>query len=236
MNYSAPAPQQPSFHTPNQHAQQQQTQALGLLIPGGPVRTDFVPVDASGLKFSLQLFCPGDLPTPIASVNEIVFFILPSIPLPPDHGIIVYWQISAQPSQQNPSQSASTGFELLGAVTPDRPSGVFQTGWSEHVQLMEVSSTGLPVILTIGVSLEPLATIQNLQGNTNLPVNSTSSRRLFVAQKIASDLFKFMQSFDTGTGGLQHMVVPKNIFDRWFTRFQNRFQRDPNFFLKTNDE
>jgi hypothetical protein len=44
-----------------------------------------------------------------------------------------------------------------------------------------------------------------------------------------------MQSFDTGAAGASQMVVPNNIFDRWFRRFENRFQRDPNFFLKSDD-
>jgi hypothetical protein len=55
-----------------------------------------------------------------------------------------------------------------------------------------------------------------------------------VAQKIATDLFHFMQSFDTGAVAGQ-MVVPNNIFDRWMQRFEARFKRDPNFFMKTQE-
>jgi hypothetical protein len=204
-------------------------QAFGLVVPGGPVRTDFVPVDASGLKFSLRLNCPGDLPTPLTSVTELVFFLLPSAPLPPDLGVLCYWQIEAATVAPGQGTPASTGFELLGAITPTRPSSVFHTGWSEHEQVNEVTSLGVPVTVTIGVSLEPLATLDNV-GAMN-----TKQGRLFIAQKIASDLFKFMQSFDTGAAGASQMVVPNNIFDRWFRRFENRFQRDPNFFLKSDD-
>jgi hypothetical protein len=204
-------------------------QFFGLVVPGGPVRTDFMPVDATGLKFALRLNCPGDLPTPLTSVTELVFFLLPSAPLPPDLGVLCYWQIEAAAAASGQGPAANTGFELLGAITPTRPSSVFHTGWSEHGQVIEVTSSGVPVTVTIGVSLEPLATLENV-GAIN-----TKQGRLFIAEKIASDLFRFMQSFDTGAAGAGQMVVPNNIFDRWFKRFENRFRRDPNFFLKSDD-
>lgn len=200
-------------------------QSFGLIVPGGPVRTQFAPVDNTGMKFALRLNCPGDMPTPLTSVTELVFFLLPNVTLPPDHGVLCYWQMEAAAGTTH----ASTGFELLGAITPNQPSRVLATGWSEHEQLLEVSKVNAAVVVTIAVSLEPLANIQNLS------VNPANQGRLFVAQKIASDLFKFMGSFDTGAAGTNQMVVPKNIFDRWFTRFENRFKRDPNFFLKADD-
>jgi hypothetical protein len=204
-------------------------QAFGLVVPGGPVRTDFTPVDSTGLKFALRLNCPGDLPTPLTSVTELVFFLLPSVPLPPDLGVLCYWQIEAAAAAPGQGPHASTGFELLGGITSTRPSSVFYTGWSEHGQVNEVTDIGVPVTVTIGVSLEPLANLENVRA-----VN-TKQGRLFIAEKIASDLFKFMQSFDTGAAGAGQMVVPNNVFDRWFKRFTNRFQRDPNFFLKSDD-
>ncbi len=83
-------------------------------------------------------------------------------------------------------------------------------------------------MVTFGVSLESLDNIQNLN------IKSDQEQRLFVAQRIATDLFQFMQSFDTGGQSQGRMVVPNNIFDRWMKRFEARFRRDPNFFLKSN--
>jgi hypothetical protein len=61
-----------------------------------------------------------------------------------------------------------------------------------------------------------------------------------VAKKIATDLFNFLQSFgDTGTGGNVKngwMMVPVNVFDRWFKRFEGKIERDPNFFMKSSVE
>jgi protein Hikeshi len=199
---------------------------FGLIVPGCPVRTDFSPVDAT--KFAMTLTCPGDIGVPLQSVREVVVFST-TTPIPPDLGVLCYWQLTAVSSNPT-SLNASTGFELLGAITASQPSAVFQTGWSENEQLAELLSSqnsGM-VTITIGLSLEPVSNIQNI-GALNSKVEQG---KLYVAQKIAADLFKFMQSFDTGTSGSNMMVVPNNVFDRWFRRFENRFRRDPNFFLK----
>jgi hypothetical protein len=198
--------------------QQQQQHALGLIVAGRPVRTDFVPVDATGTKFALTLNSPGDLPSPPTLVNELVFFL--GAPLPPNHGLLLYWQLSYQHEQ--------SGFELLGSLTMDRPSEIVRTGWSEHDQFLTIPPQQ-HVTVTIGVSIEPLESVRNLANHTTL----NHSRRPLVAQKIAQDLYNFMQSFDTG-GEVrnQQMVVPQNIFERWWKRFESKSKRDPNFFLK----
>ncbi|GKY90910.1 hypothetical protein MPSEU_000065000 [Mayamaea pseudoterrestris] len=231
MNFTLPTQTNGGPTVAQQQPQQQQQHLFGLVVNGCPVRTDFAPVDASGQKFALRLHCPGDLPAPLSSISEIVLFLMPNVPLPPNYGVLVYWQITADvpvaPNQVPPS----TGFELLGSLTPTIPSRVFATGWSEHEQLLEVSSSNQPVYVTIGVALEPL---QNVLNVSNAPADM-HNRRLMVAQTIAYDLFTFMQSFDTGSGGSNQMVVPKNIFDRWFQRFEAKFRRDPNFMMRKKD-
>ena len=191
-------------------------QLLGFVVPGGPVRTDFVVTDTT--KFTLTLNAPGDLPLPISSVSDVVCFLLPNTPIPPTHGLLIYWQVVAP--------DFATGFELLGALTPSRPSCIFRTNWAQHEQVAALQAPACQVVL--GVSMERLEEIQNL------PSESFDSR-LFVAQKIATDLFHYMQSFDTGTGGSGQLVVPTNVFDRWMKRFEGRFRRDPNFFMKNQD-
>ena len=196
------------------------TQLLGFIVPGGPVRTDFVPADATGLKYTLTLQAPGDLPLPLTTVTEVVCFLLPGATLPPQHGILIYWQI-ASPNNE------ATGFELFGSITPDRPSVVFRTGWSLNEAIANIHQQSL-LTVTLGLSVEPLSNIENIQ------VDSGYESRLHVAKQIATDLFTFMQSFDTGAVG-NMMTVPTNIFDRWMTRFEARFRRDPNFFMKNEN-
>ena len=110
----------------------------------------------------------------------------------------------------------------------DRPSQIFRTGWSEHETLLEIMSSNIPVVVTFGISVEPLESIENVQAVDRV------ENRLVVAQKIAADLFRYMRSFDTG-GNYGQMLVPNNIFDRWMRRFEARFRRDPNFFLKAEE-
>lgn len=202
---------------------------VGFFVPGGPVRTDFVPADASGYKRTLQMFSPGDLPSPLASVTQLSCFLWPDSQLPPSMGVMIYWQISGVQDPNNNVPPPSTGFELLGSLTPGTPSQVFRTGWSEHEQLLGIMSANIPVVVTFGISVEPLESIDNVR------VVDRVENRLFVAQKIAADLFRFMRSFDTGSGGGGQILVPTNIFDRWMKRFEARFRRDPNFFLKSEE-
>jgi Protein of unknown function (DUF775) len=205
---------------------------VGLLIPGASLKSEFIPVDASGFKFSLTLSA-SDFPGPLLSVIEIVVFLLPTTQLPDSHGVLLYWQVSVgePPSHDRSHLSLGTGFELLGALTSSKPSGVFPTRWSENEQVVELVASGRPLTVTIGVSFEPLGNVFNLSASLADPHSS----RLLVAQRIASDLFRFMHSFDTGAAGSTNMVVPCNIFDRWLKRFESRFRRDPNFFLRTDE-
>lgn len=216
-------------------------EVFGAVVPGRPVRTDFAPIDATGLKFVLNLNCPGDLAHPLSTIPEIVFFLLPGIELPPDHGVLVYVQLVPATNLLDPGIAASlAGFQLLGAITRDHPSSVLSTGWGEKEELIDLSNRGVPITVTIAASIEPMPNLQNLgvaplSPNNPFTSNNSNEKRLHVAQQIAYDLFYFMQSFDTGAGGPGNMVVPQNIFDRWFKRFENRFRRDPNFFMKKRD-
>lgn len=194
---------------------------FGIIVPGMPVRYDFAPVDGSGTKFALQLQSPGDLPSPLTLVNEVVGFL--GTALPAGQGVLLYWQL-VLPQEQS-------GFELLGALTTDNPSQILRTGWSEHDQFLSIPPQQ-PVTINIGLSIEPLEVVTNLAATAT----AKNSKRPLVAQKIAQDLYNFMQSFDSSGGNTNgQLVVPQNIFERWWKRFETKSRRDPNFFLKTAD-
>ena len=124
------------------------------------------------------------------------------------------------------SKPTTTEFELVGAIANHKPSGVFRTGWATNETLSSAinSPCGSIVTVNLGVSIEPQANITNLGA---MPDNTTH-----IAKNIAMDLFNYMQSFDTGSGGAGNMVVPNNVFDRWMTRFESKFRLDPNFYNK----
>mmetsp|Transcript_31452 Transcript_31452/g.76057 ORF Transcript_31452/g.76057 Transcript_31452/m.76057 type:complete len:220 (-) Transcript_31452:317-976(-) len=214
--------------------QQPSSQVLGVLIPGGVVRTDFIPSDPSGTKFTLAL--TGISGKDISTVSELVFFLLPGVSLPQDHGAMLFWQIVSTPSSDTMSSTpftttgtTTTEFELVGAIANHRPSGAFRTGWSTNETLVSaIHSPSSTITINLGVSIEPMSSVQN--------VGLVQDKTTHVAKKIAMDLFNYMQSFDTGSGGGGNMVVPKNIFERWMSRFETKAKVDPIFFMKSSDD
>jgi hypothetical protein len=258
----SPVAQQQQQQFLSQHLPQQQQQLgqplFGLIAASAAVRTDFSPVEGSNdTKFTLSVTTnPGDFPSPLTSIHELVFFLLPgaSSVLPLNSGLLVYWQVEVVSSGNQQQQS---GFELLGSLVPsERRSDVFRTGWSEREEFIGLDRQQPPpaVRVNFGISIEPIEVVRNLtnasSGNsgsnnnnsvgTNNPMGASPSaaadKRPLVAQKIAKDLYNFMLSFDTGGArGNQTMTVPANIFDRWWKRFEAKLKRDPNFFLKNDD-
>lgn len=253
MSFSQTQPQihQMSFdQVQPQAAQEQQqinpaTQIFGLIVPGRNVLTNFVPTDLTGTKFTMTLnfSCATDTDSPL-SVPDLVFFLLPNINLPEQSGAVLYWSATAATptndgSGMNGSTSSSSGFELLGALTPSKTSGVFRTGWASHEALLSLlqslssPSSLIPapgITVTLGVSIEPLENIANL----NISEGGVDDRKN-VGKKIALDLYNFLQSFDDGGGNARTagwMTVPTNVFDRWYRRFEGKIVRDPNFFMK----
>ena len=117
-------------------ATRQQQQALppvqlfGMVCPGCPVRTDFAPADASGLKFAMTLA----LPVHPALISDLVFFFLPGAieSLPPQHVALLYWQATTVTTGSPMPLTETTGFELLGAISPDRPSTILRTSWGTN--------------------------------------------------------------------------------------------------------
>jgi hypothetical protein len=205
-------------------------QLFGMVCPGCPVRTDFVPADASGLKFAMTL----TLPVHPALVSDLVFFFLPGAieSFPPQHGALLYWQATTVTSGSPMPLTETTGFELLGAISPDRPSAILRTSWATNdVLAAHASSTNtfVSITITLGVSIEPLPNISNLQ-----IAEKGAEDRLNVAKKIAKNLFTYMQSFDD-TSRPGWMTVPTNVFQGWLTRFENKSRVDPNFFMKSED-
>mmetsp|Transcript_4835 Transcript_4835/g.5310 ORF Transcript_4835/g.5310 Transcript_4835/m.5310 type:complete len:184 (-) Transcript_4835:43-594(-) len=176
---------------------------FGLVIPGRPLITEFQPIDPTKAITIVE--------NP-AIVTEITFFLLPTTPVPPGYGAILYYSI---PPFSN--------WVLLGSVDPTKPSGTFRTGWSSNEDVRHCP------LIQLGVSLEPLETIKNLEIS-----GSGVEDRFTFAHKIALDLFQYMTSFSSGDASSQGMmVVPMNIFDKWFERFERKYKIDPNFMMKS---
>lgn len=53
-------------------------------------------------------------------VPELTFFLLPTTPIPPGYGAVLYYSIP-------PFET----WELIGSVFPEKPSGSFRTGMTD---------------------------------------------------------------------------------------------------------
>ena len=175
---------------------------FGLVVAGRNVTTDWLPTS--------ETRCISELHEP-TSCNEITFFLLPQVSIPPGYGAVLYYSKSPMYDQ----------WEMIGAVTPEKPSGIFRTGWSTKEDMY-----GCPVVQLL-VSLETYQTIANLE----LLSSGVDDRKEF-AIKIARDLFLYMTSFSQQTQLGEMLVVPTDILDKWIERFNRRYSIDPNFMLK----
>ena len=147
-------------------------------------------------------------------VRELCIFLLNNFTLPPDKALAVYVQSPGSP------------FVFCGAITLTRPSAVLTLAWPEpggdaaNMPLQIASADAAPISAKIGVSVEDLASLPSL--------DVTAEKRIErLALKVGENLFNFMQSF-CGVDGSK-LVVPMDILDRWFKKFQDRAKRDPEY-------
>jgi len=211
------------------------TQPFALLLPGtgNSLLTEFTPTDPSNMKFTLSLpfLSPSQHSTGIDNpllVSDLVFCLLPGVPLPPNTGAFLYWSAS---SNDHMLQQNNIEFDILGVLSSSKISGIFRTGWgsNEPLHALIQSSSSAGITMKFGVSIEPLENAHNI----GIDVTGIDYRGK-TAKNVALDLFNYMRSFDDGSGGKPGwMTVPNNIFDRWLKRFEGKLERDPNFFMKT---
>ncbi|KAM7268468.1 hypothetical protein ACFE04_010634 [Oxalis oulophora] len=151
------------------------------------------------------------------TVRDLCIFLLNNFTLPADKALAVY------------IQSPGSQFLFVGAVTVARPSAVLSLPWPEPGPIVVGGTMQLtapdaaPLSAKIGVSVEDLAVLPSLD-----VVAENKIERL--AMRVGENLFNFMQSF-CGVDGSK-LVVPMDILDRWFKKFQEKAKRDPEF-LKT---
>nr|XP_043629513.1 protein Hikeshi [Erigeron canadensis] len=148
------------------------------------------------------------------SIGEVCIFLLNNFTLPPDKALAVYIQSPGSP------------FVFVGAVTLTRPSAVLSLQWPDAAAVdgggggLLTSPDAPPLSAKIGVSVEDLAALPSLDVSAEKKIQR-------MAMKVGENLFNFMQSF-CGVDGSK-LVVPMDILDRWFKKFQDRSKRDPEY-------
>lgn len=152
------------------------------------------------------LTCAGEA---YDQIREVCIFLLNNFTLPPDKALAVYIQAPGSP------------FQFCGAVTLARPSAVLSLNWPEPGgQLQLTAPDAAPLSAKIGVSVEDLASLPSLDV-------AAEKRIERLAMKVGENLFNYMQSF-CGVDG-SRLIVPMDILDRWFKKFQERAKRDPEY-------
>ncbi|RDX73616.1 Protein Hikeshi, partial [Mucuna pruriens] len=143
-------------------------------------------------------------------VRELCIFLLNSFTLPPEKALAVYIQSPGSP------------FVFCGAVTVARPSAVLTLAWPEPGAggMLQLTADAQPLSAKIGVSVEDLASLPSLDVAAEKRIEG-------LAMKVGENLFNFMQSF-CGVDGSK-LIVPMDILDRWFKKFQERAKRDPEY-------
>ncbi|KAK3020051.1 hypothetical protein RJ639_003364 [Escallonia herrerae] len=143
------------------------------------------------------------------SIREVCIFLINNFTLPQDKALAVYIQSPGSP------------FIFCGAVTLVRPSAVLSLPWPEPGGQMQLTAAdAAPVSAKIGMSVEDLASLPSLDVAAERKIER-------LAMKVGENLFNFMQSF-CGVDG-NKLVVPMDILDRWFKKFQERAKRDPEY-------
>ena len=174
---------------------------LGLLLPGRPVRTDFIP--SSQGKWYLDVSFPRD-------ISEVGAFLLPGAQLPLGGGLAFFYSLPPFDS-----------YTALGVLTATIPSAVWPTGWSATPEIAALPS------IRVGVSLETAETCENL---ATARANRAEARAAGFAQALAADLGTFLSSFAQKLPELgERLVVPPTALNTWLKRVAERFRRDPEF-------
>ena len=103
------------------------------------------------------------------------------------------------------------GWQFRGGVSSAHPSETMPLSWPPGEGAVQV-----------GVSVEPAAELAQKEG-------SRVAEKADFARRVALHLYNFLSSFSASA------ALPADLIDRWFKRFQDRFQRDPEFLTRIQD-
>ncbi|KAH3947087.1 hypothetical protein HBH53_125100 [Parastagonospora nodorum] len=207
------------------------TVPIGVIISGRPVLTDARAV--SETQFAFQI--PSQ-----PSFSHIVVFLLPGITLPDGTAAAVYAQLPG-----------AAQVKLLGAIANEKPSAIFKVidkaggpaggGLGDEDVMVDESMNGNGV-LALGISIEPAqqvaaaleqqkaqnAAVAPKTGNEIVLRSQTTVTTKVLAQRIIKNCYDFLTSWGSGD------TVPLKAFQAWWTKFENKIERDPGFLERSD--
>ncbi|KAL8958922.1 MAG: hypothetical protein Q9183_005742 [Haloplaca sp. 2 TL-2023] len=225
-----------------------QVPPFGVILPSRPVITNPTSISPSQYAFNLSI---------APSFSHVVVFLVPGTPLPVDTLAAVYIQFP------------NTEFKLLGAIGDEKQTAIFRvrnsdgnsaTGLSTTTaeeEMTDVQDTSQPTVdgqITIGISIEPTATIAaqlaSLKDSSSSSTPQTSSALVIarppssqpspvstkvLAQRIIKNAFNFLASFAGQTTVGEEEMVPLRSFRGWWEKFERRVELDPGFLERESD-
>eukprot|EP01059_Diplonema_ambulator_P030366 TRINITY_DN516_c0_g3_i1.p1 TRINITY_DN516_c0_g3~~TRINITY_DN516_c0_g3_i1.p1 ORF type:complete len:205 (+),score=21.88 TRINITY_DN516_c0_g3_i1:63-617(+) len=180
---------------------------FGCIQPGSPPAYNFRQVDSE--RWVLDL---GYL-----TADQIVVFLTGVQGCPDGKGVGIYL-----------SRTGEQNFEYIGSLKNERPTGIFKV----PVSFLEVSRQ---FSFTLGLSLDPLASILNLEsgGMTELQAQNRSLTYVSLARKLTADLINYITSFvkaDPNIG--EYLLTPNQVVSSWLNRVVTKLQQDPDWWSK----
>ncbi|KAF2829367.1 DUF775-domain-containing protein [Ophiobolus disseminans] len=202
---------------------------IGVIISGRPVLTAARVVSETQFAFEI----PSQ-----PSFSHIVVFLLPGIALPDGTAAAVYAQLPGTPQ-----------FKLLGAIANEKPSAIFKVidkaggpaggGLGDDDAMVDESANNDTTPLALGISIEPaqqVAAALEAQKAQTAPSNAGNAMVLrcqntvttkVLAQRIIKNCYDFLASYGSDT-------VPMKAFEAWWTKFENKIERDPGFLERSD--
>lgn len=142
-------------------------------------------------------------------VKEMCIFLLNDKSLIPTKALAVY------------VQAPGSTFQYRGAVHIGCPSANLALLWP--IAPHSLTSNQPISSAQIGVSVEDLATLPALNVGSQSKIEQ-------IARKVGENLFNYMMSFCTVYNN--QLLVPKDVFDQWFMKFQEKVKKDPEYLNK----
>lgn len=199
---------------------------FGVICAGRAAQTDFQQVDNN--KYGIQIQNGG-------TVNHIVVFLLPGAILDPAVAASVYFQLPGG------------DFQLLGALSVSKPSAIFKLNNTGSLindsldpdEMMDEGAQQQQVPISIGISLEPVATVEeqlnalkaSRDSNSALvtsasikPTVTNSQQTAVLANKIIQNAYNYLSGFTVNNN-----MVSMNHFNDWWNKFKSKMANNPNF-------
>mmetsp|Transcript_4418 Transcript_4418/g.3658 ORF Transcript_4418/g.3658 Transcript_4418/m.3658 type:complete len:162 (+) Transcript_4418:177-662(+) len=120
--------------------------------------------------------------------------------------------------------------QFLGAISNNRPSDIFNTGFSLNPSVNELTE------LKFVIKAEPLESLKEI-----VEESKNNEIQKEYPKKVAQNLYNYLSSYNKK--GLlpvhqeeEFLVIPTDFFDKWIVKFEEKYKHDPNFIMKSNSD